>query len=87
MPGKDRRRPNYDVPTAVTFLLGGVALGSVLTLLFSPRRADESSDGRRSDGRRLDAIRSEGTGVRPAETQGQKYSVAISGTPQNVAQV
>jgi len=31
------RRFQYDLPTAVTFLLAGLGLGSVLTLLFAPR--------------------------------------------------
>jgi hypothetical protein len=26
----------YDIPTAVTFLVAGLALGSILTLLFAP---------------------------------------------------
>lgn len=30
------RRQRYDLPTAVTFLIAGVGLGSVLTLLFAP---------------------------------------------------
>ena len=29
-------RPDYDLPTAVTFLLVGLALGSILATLFSP---------------------------------------------------
>jgi len=29
-------RPEYDLPTAVVFLVFGAALGSILTLLFSP---------------------------------------------------
>jgi hypothetical protein len=40
MLAENRTRPQYDVPTAVTFLLGGVALGAILTLLFSPLRLD-----------------------------------------------
>jgi|HubBroStandDraft_6_1064221.scaffolds.fasta_scaffold2265848_2 hypothetical protein len=35
-------RPQYDFSTAVTFLIAGLGLGSVLTLLFSSRR-DPSS--------------------------------------------
>jgi hypothetical protein len=31
-------RPDYDVPTAVTFLFAGLALGAILTVLFSPLR-------------------------------------------------
>jgi hypothetical protein len=30
-------RFEYDLPTAVTFLIVGLAVGSVLTILFSPR--------------------------------------------------
>ena len=40
-------RPQYDFPTAVTFLIAGLGLGSVLTLLFSSRR--DRSSLRRSD--------------------------------------
>jgi hypothetical protein len=32
-----RRKHEYDIPTAVTFLIAGLGLGSVLTLLFSSR--------------------------------------------------
>jgi hypothetical protein len=32
-----RRKHKYDLPTAVTFLIAGVGLGSVLTLLFASR--------------------------------------------------
>jgi hypothetical protein len=28
-------RPQYDIPTAVTFLIAGLGLGSILTLLFA----------------------------------------------------
>jgi hypothetical protein len=31
-----RRRRRYDLPTAVTFLVAGLGLGSLLTLLFAP---------------------------------------------------
>jgi hypothetical protein len=31
------QRHKYDLPTAVTFLIAGFGLGSVLTLLFSSR--------------------------------------------------
>lgn len=30
-------RVEYDLPTAVTFLMVGLAVGSILTILFSPR--------------------------------------------------
>lgn len=33
---ENRSRPEYDFPTAVTFLLAGVALGAVLAMVFSP---------------------------------------------------
>jgi hypothetical protein len=36
MPSKIGTRPRYDLPTAVTFMLAGLALGSILTVLFSP---------------------------------------------------
>ena len=35
-----KTRPQYDLPTAVTFLLAGLGLGSVLTLLFASRSND-----------------------------------------------
>lgn len=28
--------PDYDFPTAVTFLFAGLAIGAILTVLFSP---------------------------------------------------
>jgi hypothetical protein len=36
MATKSRNRPDYDLPTAVTFLCAGLALGWVLALFFSP---------------------------------------------------
>jgi len=36
MPAETQSRPEYDVPTALTFLMAGLALGWFLTLLFSP---------------------------------------------------
>jgi hypothetical protein len=36
MPSKTEMHSQYDVPTAVTFMLAGLALGSILTVLFSP---------------------------------------------------
>jgi hypothetical protein len=33
-------RPEYDLPTAVTFLFAGLALGWILALLFSPLGED-----------------------------------------------
>jgi hypothetical protein len=76
MPAEHRSHPKYDVPTAVTFLLGGVALGSILTLLFSSLRFSSL---------RSDEIRSQKIAMRPAEAHQQKFSVAASGTPQNTA--
>jgi hypothetical protein len=32
-------RPQYDIPTAVTFLMAGMGIGSLLAILFS-RRSD-----------------------------------------------
>jgi hypothetical protein len=32
-----RNRPQYDLPTAVTFLIAGLGIGSLLAILFSPR--------------------------------------------------
>jgi len=37
MLSKIRNRPDYDLPTAVTFLCAGLALGWMLALLFSPQ--------------------------------------------------
>jgi hypothetical protein len=31
-------RPEYDIPTAVTFLLAGLALGAMLSVVLSPLR-------------------------------------------------
>jgi hypothetical protein len=33
-------RPEYDLPTAVTFLLAGIALGTLLAFIFSPLAVD-----------------------------------------------
>ena len=35
--GTRMRAREYDVPTAVTFLIAGLGLGSILTLLLAPR--------------------------------------------------
>jgi hypothetical protein len=32
-----RSRIHYDLPTAVTFLMAGLGIGSVLAILFAPR--------------------------------------------------
>jgi hypothetical protein len=37
-----RIRPEYDLTTAVTFLLGGIALGAIMTLLFFPIKPNSS---------------------------------------------
>jgi hypothetical protein len=37
---QNKSRPEYDLPTAVTFLFAGLALGWILTLLFSPLPED-----------------------------------------------
>ncbi len=34
---KTRSLPQYDLPTAVTFLIAGLGLGSLLALLLAPR--------------------------------------------------
>jgi hypothetical protein len=36
MPIQTHARPEYDAPTAVTFLLAGIAAGALLTFIFSP---------------------------------------------------
>ena len=36
MPTKNNSRAQYDIPTAVTFLVAGLAVGWLLTSLFSP---------------------------------------------------
>jgi hypothetical protein len=41
------RGHEYDVPTAVTFLIAGLGLGLVLTLLFAPRFEKALSTGTR----------------------------------------
>jgi hypothetical protein len=37
MAGDTLSSPQYDIPTAVTFLIAGLGLGSLLTLLFAAR--------------------------------------------------
>lgn len=37
-----RSRPRYDVPTAVTFLMAGLGIGSLLAILFARRSATPS---------------------------------------------
>jgi hypothetical protein len=34
---ENRTHPKYDLPTAVTFLFSGLALGWILTLVFLPQ--------------------------------------------------
>jgi hypothetical protein len=37
-----KNRPEYDISTAVTFLMAGLGIGSLLAILFTPRpRAKE----------------------------------------------
>ena len=36
MQSRSKAEHQYDIPTAVTFLFAGLALGSILTLLFAP---------------------------------------------------
>jgi hypothetical protein len=43
MSTEKRIRPEYDLPTAVTFLLGGIALGAIMTLLFFPIKPNSSA--------------------------------------------
>lgn len=40
MVNKGTNRPQYDLPTAVTFLFAGLTLGWILALLFSPPAED-----------------------------------------------
>lgn len=52
------RHHKYDLPTAVTFLIAGLGLGSVLTLLFAPRFEKALSTGTRLRNDTHDAIAS-----------------------------
>jgi hypothetical protein len=36
MATQSRTRPEYDLPTAVTFMFAGIAVGAILTALFFP---------------------------------------------------
>jgi len=38
---RSRSARRYDMPTAITFLLAGLGLGSLLTIVFSPGRDRE----------------------------------------------
>ncbi len=58
---ENRIHPQYDIPTAITFLLAGIALGTILTFLFSPLRID-------SDAVRLAAEQSESNPLLPDGT-------------------
>lgn len=40
---KTKAWPEYDIPTAVTFLIAGLGIGSVIALLFSERAKPHSS--------------------------------------------
>jgi hypothetical protein len=35
--------PKYDLPTAVTFLVAGLALGAMMAVIFSPPQAQDGS--------------------------------------------
>ena len=48
-------RNYYDPQTALTFLLAGIGVGTLLTLILSPRvRSQHTISGMRSEGRRLE---------------------------------
>jgi hypothetical protein len=47
-------RNYYDPQTALTFLLAGIGVGTVLTLILSPRVRPQTISGMRSEGRRLE---------------------------------
>jgi hypothetical protein len=51
-------RHPYDVPTAVTFLIAGLGLGLVLTVLFAPRFEKALSTGARLRRDTIDAVAS-----------------------------
>ena len=38
-----KSRPQYDIPTAVTFLMAGLGIGSILAILFSFSRSSDQS--------------------------------------------
>jgi hypothetical protein len=40
---RSRSPRRYDMPTAITFLLAGLGLGSLLTIVFSPRDRERPS--------------------------------------------
>jgi hypothetical protein len=46
-----RKYPKYDLPTAVTFLFAGLALGWMTALLFAPGREDSAARPRRASAR------------------------------------
>jgi hypothetical protein len=47
-------RSRYDMPTAITFLLAGLGLGTLIALLVAPREKNDPafSDARRAERRR-----------------------------------
>jgi len=59
---QNQPHPEYDFPTAVTFLLAGLAVGAVLAMLWSPLRGDSPSE-RLSRDRSLVSQRSVPVGV------------------------
>ena len=46
-----RKYPKYDLSTAVTFLLAGVAVGWMMALLFTPGTEDSAARPRRASAR------------------------------------
>jgi len=55
IPGELLMRHYYDPQTALTFLLAGIGVGTLLTLILSPRdRSPQTISGMRSEGRRLE---------------------------------
>lgn len=57
MPTKNNSRAQYDIPTAVTFLVAGLAVGWLLTSLFSPSVKNASA--RQSVSQRLARLNQE----------------------------
>jgi hypothetical protein len=53
---ENRTPPKYDLPTAVTFLFSGLALGWILTLVFLPQ-AQNLVPRRRATAQPLSAVR------------------------------
>ena len=51
MPREIPTRPEYDLPTAVTFLLAGLTLGAILTVLLAPLKNARHMRGSRGEQR------------------------------------